>query len=282
MMTYEDYSCLKIHVDRRVAFVTVDHPPFNLMDLQLIMELDRFSKNVKEDGNVRVVVFQSADPDFFMAHVDVGFIQSYPAELPPKSTELNVFYQMVERLRTLPKATIGKLEGIARGGGSEFLLSLDMRFAALGRSVLCQPEVSGGIITGGGGSQRLPRLIGRSRALEVLLGACDFPADLAERYGYINRALPPEELTSFVEKLAYRIASFPAHAIALMKASVDAAELPTVLGLIEESHYFNQSVVTSEARERLAKGLEIGLQRSREDEFVNIADKIAEVYAVKG
>ena len=102
-----------------------------------------------------------------MAHVDVTFIQSYPTELPPKPTELNFIYQMFERFRTMPKATIGKLEGIARGGGSEFLLSLDMRFAALGRFVLAQPEASGGIITGGGGSQRLPRLIGRSRALEA-------------------------------------------------------------------------------------------------------------------
>jgi enoyl-CoA hydratase/carnithine racemase len=281
-MAYDDYSCLTINVDRRVAFVTIDHPPFNLIDIPLIEELDRFSKEVQDDQNVRVVVIQSADPDFFMAHVDIKFIQSLPVELPPKSITLNFVYQMFERFRTMPKATIGKLEGIARGGGSEFLLSLDMRFAARGRSILAQPETSGGIITGGGGSQRLPRLIGRGRALEVLLGACDFDADLAERYGYINRALPPEELTLFVEKLAYRIATFPAHAIALMKASVDAAEFPIVLGLIEEAHYFNQSVITKEARERLAKGLELGLQRSREDELTNIADKVAEEYAKKG
>jgi enoyl-CoA hydratase/carnithine racemase len=281
-MAYNDYSCLKINVDRRVAFVTIDHPPFNLMDLPLIEELDRFSKEVQDDQNVRVVVIQSADPGFFMVHIDIKFIQSLPAELPPKSTTLNFVYQMFERFRTMPKATIGKLEGIARGGGSEFLLSLDMRFAARGRSILAQPETSGGIITGGGGSQRLPRLMGRARALEVLLGACDFDADLAEQYGYVNRALPPEELTPFVEKLAYRIAAFPAHAIALMKASVDAAELPTVLGLIEEAHYFNQSVITKEAQERLAKGLELGLQRSREDELTNIADKVAEEYAKKG
>jgi enoyl-CoA hydratase/carnithine racemase len=281
-MDYESYSCLEISVDRRVAFVTVDHPPFNLMDMPLIQELDRFSKEVQDDQDVRVVVVQSADPDFFMAHVDVTFIQSWPTELPPKPTELNFVYQMFERFRTMPKATIGKLEGIARGGGSEFLLSLDMRFAARGRSILCQPEASGGIITGGGGSQRLPRLIGRGRALEVLLGACEFDADLAERYGYINRALPPDELTPFVEKLAYRVATFPSHVIALMKASVDAAQPPVVPGLLEEAHYFNQSVITKEARERLAKGLELGLQRSREDELTNIADKVEEEYSEKG
>ena len=160
-MAYENYSCLKISVDRRVAFATIDHPPFNLMDMPLIGELDRFSREVQDDQGVRVVVIQSADPEFFMVHVDVTFIQSLPAELPPKPTELNFVYQMFERFRTMPKATIGKLEGIARGGGSEFLLSLDMRFAARGRSILAQPETSGGIITGGGGSQRLPRLMGR-------------------------------------------------------------------------------------------------------------------------
>jgi enoyl-CoA hydratase/carnithine racemase len=281
-MMYDGYNFLKINVDRRVAFVTIDHPPFNLMDMPLVEELDRFSREVQDDQDVRVVVIQSADPEFFIAHVDVTFIQSFPTELPPKPTELNPIYQMFERFRTMPKATIGKIEGIARGGGSEFLLSLDMRFAARGRSVLCQPECAGGIITGGGGSQRLPRLMGRSRALEVLLGACDFDADLAERYGYINRALPPEELTPFVEKLAYRIATFPAHAITLMKKSVEAEELPVALGLLEESHYFNQSVITKEARQRLARGLELGFQQSREKERVNIADIMAEEHAVKG
>jgi len=115
----------------------------------------------------------------------------------------------------------------ARGGGSEFVLSLDMRFGALGRAVLAQPEVALGIIPGGSGTQRLPRLVGRGRALEIILGCDDVPADLAERYGYLNRALPTAELGPFVERLAFRIASFPAEAIALAKASVAAAELPT-------------------------------------------------------
>jgi enoyl-CoA hydratase/carnithine racemase len=281
-MAYENYSCLKINVDRRVAFATIDHPPFNLMDMALIMDLDRFSREVQDDQDVRVVVFQSADPDFFIPHIDIGFVQSFPTELPPKPAELNPVYQMFERFRTMPKATVGKLAGIARGAGSEFLLSLDMCFAARGRAVLCQPEAAGGIITGGGGSQRLPRRIGRSRALEVLLGACDFDADTAERYGYINRALPPDELTPFVNKLAYRIATFPSHVIALMKASVDAAHLPVVDGLLEEAHYFNQSVVTKEARERLEEGLALGLQQSREKELINIADTVAEAHAEKG
>src|SRR5438477_6417195 len=121
----------------------------------------------------------------------------------------------------MPKATIGKIEGRARGGGSELLLSLDLRFGALGRAVLAQPEVALGILPGGGGTQRLPRLIGHARALEVILGCADVPADLAERWGYLNRALPPAELRPFVEHLAARIAACPASAIALAQAALN-------------------------------------------------------------
>jgi enoyl-CoA hydratase/carnithine racemase len=167
---------------------------------------------------------------------------------------------MVDRFRTMPKATIGEVAGRARGGGSEFLLSLDMRFGAIGRAILSQPEVALGIIPGGSGTQRLPRLMGRGRALEVILGCEDFDAAAAERYGYINRALPPGELTAFVERLAFRIASFPASAIALAKASVAAAELPTVEGLIEEADYFNQALATPAAQERMAAFMRMGGQ----------------------
>jgi enoyl-CoA hydratase/carnithine racemase len=135
-----------------------------------------------------------------------------------------------------------------------------MRFGALGRAILAQPEVALGIIPGGSGTQRLPRLVGRARALEVILGCEDFPADLAERYGYLNRALPADELGPFVERLARRIASFPAEAIALAKASVDAAELPTREGLVEEAHYFNRALATTAAQDRMRAFLEAGGQ----------------------
>jgi enoyl-CoA hydratase/carnithine racemase len=259
-MAYDGYECLKIRIDKGVAFVTIDHPPINLFDLSLIHEMDRLGREIEADATVRVVVFDSANPDFFIAHADVALIQTLPTEIPPKSAELSPFHAMVDRFRTMPKATIAKIEGRARGGGSEFALSLDMRFAALGRAFLAQPEVALGIIPGGSGTQRLPRLMGRARALEVILGCDDFPADLAERYGYVNRALPPEELGPFVRRLAYRIASFPAEAIALAKASVNAAELPTKEGLIEEAHYFNQSLATKPAQLRMAKFLELGGQ----------------------
>lgn len=259
-MSYEGYHCLRIKLDRGVVFVTIDNPPINLLDLPLMQEIDRLGKEIEVDDDVRVVVFNSADPNFFIAHADINMILLLPTKVPPKEDSLGFFHAMVDRFRTMPKVSIAKIEGLARGGGSEFALSLDMRFGAIGRAILSQPEVAFGIIPGGSGTQRLPRLMGRSRALEVVLGCDDFPADLAERYGYINRALPPDEIGPFVERLAYRIATFPLEAIALAKASINSAELPTVEGLIEEAHYFYQSVATDAAQRRMKKILELGGQ----------------------
>jgi enoyl-CoA hydratase/carnithine racemase len=251
-MAYDGYQCLRVAVDAGVAWVTIDHPPINLFDMALIGDMLRVGEELERDAAVRVVVFQSADPDFFIAHADVELIQTLPTTPPPKPTRLGFFHAMVDRLRTMPKATIAKIEGIARGGGSEFVLSCDMRFGALGRCVLAQPEVGLGIIPGGSGTQRLPRLVGRARALEIMLGCDDVPADLAERWGYLNRALPAPELGPFVEMLARRIASFPAEAIALTKQAVDAAVPGVVEGLLEEADCFNRSVATPAARERMA------------------------------
>lgn len=274
-MAYDAYKCLKIRLDRGVAFATIDNPPINLFDFALMQDLDRFGREVEADDDIRVVVFDSANPEFFIAHADVNLILTLPTDVPPKATSLGPFHAMVDRFRTMPKATIAKIEGRARGGGSEFVLSLDMRFGALDRAILAQPEVAVGIIPGGSGTQRLPRLMGRSRALEVVLGCDDFPADLAERYGYINRALPMDEIGPFVERLAYRIASFPAEAIALAKASVLSAELPTVEGLLEEAHYFSRAVATEAAQKRMRRMMELGAQtREVELEMGNLVERL--------
>jgi enoyl-CoA hydratase/carnithine racemase len=270
-MAYDGYKSLKIRGDDGIAFVTIDHPPINLIDLNLFAELDRVSQELEADARVRVVVLDSADPDFFIAHFDVNAILALPEQAPPKPTEPNFFQKMVDRFRTMPKATIAKIEGICRGGGSELVLSMDMRFAALGKAALSQPEVAVGILPGGSGTQRLPRLMGRGRALEVVLGCDDFPADLAERYGYVNRALPPEELTPFVEQLARRIASFPAEAIARAKASIAEAEPPVVQGLIEEAHLFNECAANPEARERMRAFLKLGGQTREVEGRIGIA-----------
>jgi enoyl-CoA hydratase/carnithine racemase len=268
-MAYQDYKCLKFHIDRGVAWVTIDNPPMNLLDAKLVQDLARAGGELEADPEVRVVVFKSADPEFFIAHADVNMILAGPSQAPPRAQAPGAFHQMVDRFRTMPKATIGQIEGRARGGGSEFLLGLDMRFAALGKAVLAQPEVSVGIIPGGGGTQRLPRIVGRARALEVILGGEDFPADIAERYGYVNRALPPAELGPFVERLAYRIASFPAETIALCKQAVIAGEAPLADGLTEEEHLFWKSVSTPAARDRMQGFVGSGGQ-SREAELVGV------------
>lgn len=259
-MSDQDFDCLRVRVDRGVAFVAIDHPPMNLFDLQLMQEVNRLADLLEGDDAVRVAVVESADPEFYIAHADVTLIQAMPETAPPKPDAPGPFTQLVDRYRTMSTVTIAKIAGRCRGGGSEFVLAMDMRFGALGRCRLAQPEVSVGIIPGGGGTQRLPRLVGRGRALEVILGCADVDAEHAERIGYLNRALPPDELDPFVDALAYRIASFPAETIALAKQAVDAAERPLWDGLTEEADLFNRSVATPAARERMAAFLAAGGQ----------------------
>ena len=259
-MAYEELRCLQVAITHGVATATIDHPPLNLLDLALIGELDALGRAVEADDAVKVLVLRSANPDFFIAHADVTLIQRLPTTAAPPPTELGPFHSMVDRFRTMTKATIGVVEGIARGGGSELLLSLDMRFAALGRARLAQPEVALGIIPGGSGTQRLPRLVGRARALEIILGCDDVPADLAERWGYVNRALPPDDLWPFVERLAARIASFPAPAIALAKEAVNAADRTVLDGLLVEADCFNRSLATHEAQQRMRAFMAAGGQ----------------------
>lgn len=276
-MAYDDYELLKTRRDRGVLFVTIDHPPINLFDRPLMQEVSRIGREAMADDAIKVMVFDSANPEFFIAHADVEDILQMPTEVPPKPTELVGFQRMVERYRVMPKVTMAKIEGRTGGGGSEFVLSLDMRFAALGRAILNQPEVALGIIPGGSGTQRLPRLMGRGRALEVILGCDDFPADLAERYGYVNRALPPEDLTAFVDRLAYRIASFPAEALHLAKSAVLAAEISTREGLLEEAHAFNQSVATEAAQTRMQQFLASGGQtRPGELDLAAVLERLAD------
>ena len=259
-MPYEDYQALRVVVDRGIARATIDHPPINLLDLTLIIELDRFGREVEADESVRVVVLDSADPDFFVAHADVTLIQSLPIDDTTRHSELGGFHAIVDRFRTMPKATIAVLEGIARGGGSELALSFDMRFAAIGKAVLGQPEVGVGIIPGGSGTQRLHRLVGRARALEIVLGCSDIDAETAAQWGYVNRALPPGELRPFVDTLAARIASFPPRAIARAKAAVDAALPDPTEGLLVEDQLFRTCLGDPEAHARMAAFLDAGGQ----------------------
>jgi enoyl-CoA hydratase/carnithine racemase len=265
MGAYE-HEGVRVDVDKGVAFVTLDHPPVNLFDAVLIGSLWNLAGELADDDGVRAVVIRSADPEFFIAHADLALIQALPRDRRERPEELEYIHVFMERWRTLPQVTIAQLEGRARGGGSEFALSLDLRFGAKGRAILCQPEVAVGILPGGSGTQRLPRLMGRARALEAVLGCEDFDAELAERYGWINRALPPAELEPFVERLARRIATFPPHAVRLAKQAVDAAGGPLREGLLDEAHCFNLTLADPDLDARLEGALAAGAQ-TREGEL---------------
>lgn len=242
---------LSVELVDGVAVVTIDNGPVNLFDLGLYQSMAALADELAADDGVRVVVLRSANPDFFIAHFDVGLILRFPVsssetELDP--TELNPFHAMCEAMRTMPKATIAVIEGRVGGGGSELALSCDMRFAALGRAVFNQPEVALGIIPGGSGTVRLGRLIGRSRALETVLGCDDIDAATAERWGWVNRALPADEVWPFVDRLARRIAGFPPHAVRAAKESVLRAERGVVDDLLAEGAAFNATLGEPSAR----------------------------------
>jgi enoyl-CoA hydratase/carnithine racemase len=265
------YPTLRVDVRDGVARATIDHPPINLLDAPLMADLAAFGQRVATDDDVRVVVLDSADPEFFIAHADIHMILALPETEDAAAAALEGFHDVVDRFRTMPKVTIACLEGRARGGGSEIALAFDMRFGTVGRTIVSQPEVAVGIIPGGGGTQRLPRLVGRARALEIVLGAQDFTADVAERYGYLNRALPEGDLRPFVDALARRIASFPAETLALAKESVGLADTDLRERLTTEARLFARSLAAADARARMESFLAAGGQ-TREVELEGFPD----------
>lgn len=259
-MPYSDYKCFRFRFDSGVAFVSIDHPPINLLDEVLSQEFDRLARQLENDESIRVVVLQSALPHFFIAHSGLGRVGA-ASKTVSHTRSFRLTQTIGERFRNMPKVTIAKIEGRARGGGNEIALAMDMCFAAIGKAIFGQPEVAVGLVPGGGSTQRLPRLVGRGRALEVLVGCNDFSAELAERYGYINRALPADELTPFVEKLAQRIASFPAHTVAHVKTAVDFGAFASVAeGLLVEAHESDLSVSSDVTQALVTKALTAGAE----------------------
>ena len=233
----QSFGPFTMTVDNGIGWVVIDHPPKQLVDGALIGGLIGLLNAVEAaneaSDQVSVLVFESADPEFFLMHGDVEQILSMeaPADVP---AEPNVAAATFDRCRTIGVATIGMIDGVARGGGSEFLLSLDMRFAGP-RTVLGQPEVAMGIIPGASGTQRLARLVGRSRALEIVLSGNDVTAEEAAAIGYVNRVLPADQLRDHTAQVACRIAASPRLSIAKAKQAVDAALGPVEPGLLAET-----------------------------------------------
>ena len=257
-----DYQTLQIKNNQGVLTAIINNPPVNVMTDALYMDLVGFTSEVEQDASVKVVVFQSADPDFFIAHFDVETILKFETDAPAeKSLEFSDFHLMCERVRTMPKATIVKMAGRAGGGGNEFASSCDMRFGLKGKTIINQMEVALGILPGGTGTQRLPRLVGRGRAMEICLGSDDIDAETAAQWGYLNRVFDSEnELDDFVDSLSKRIACWPAEAIALCKASINNAEMPLSEGLLEEAFLFQKTLRTEGAQQNMRKAMAMGLQ----------------------
>lgn len=274
-----DYRLLHITRDGAALWATIDNPPINVMTSPLYRELTAFAAEAAADDAVLAVVLQSADPDFFIAHFDVEALLRTPVDRPAeRSQQLNPFHQMCQAFRNMPKATICKIAGRVGGGGSELASSCDMRFGLFGKTVMNQMEVPIGILPGGTGTQRLPRLLGRGRALEIILGGVDLDAATAERWGWLNRAFATlPELDGYVDGLARRIASFPAPAVRKAKAAAGFAEPDPEPGMLEEAFLFQEVMRTEGAQRNMRRFMELGGQ-TREGEL-RVADLSAEAAA---
>src|SRR6516225_9222713 len=255
----------QFHIDRTYPgrwTITFSNPPINMFVPASIVELGALMTDLEADSSVKVVVFQSANPDFFIAHLDVAKAAEQPGVL-------NLWRDFVLRLSSAPVVSIAKIRGRTRGIGNEFVLACDMRFASRQNTLFGNPEVGVGLIPGGGALEWLPRLVGRSRALEIVLSADDFDADIAERYGWVNRALDDEDLDSFVDTLVRRLASFDREVLAAAKAQVNRFGRPTATELQSSNDAIFPMLTWPSAQARRAKlrGMGYGLPSDFELNF---------------
>ena len=257
-------NSLQIRLSRRSPHywrVTLDHPPLNIFGPDTIPQLDEVVTAIERDKDVRVVVLDSAVEGFFMTHYDFLAKLEDTSSLPPGPTGLKPLPDMLVRLSRAPVVSIASIRGRATGVGSELALACDMRFASREKAILSHFEVGAGVVPGAGPMARLPRLIGRGRALEVLLAADDIPGDLAERYGYVNRSFPDADLDAFVESVATRIASFDKRAISETKRFVDVASLPPDYEIAPEWDVCLASIMRPAAQEKIRTLMERGFHR---------------------
>lgn len=258
--------------------VTIDHPPFNIYGPDSMPQLNSIITAIEQDEPLKVVVFNSAVPGFFLTHYDFVPPLEQTTSMPPGPTGLPPLPDMLVRLSRAPVVSIVSIRGRASGVGSELALASDMRFASRENAILSQFEIGAGFMPGGGPMARLPRLMGRGRALEILLSGNDITGDIAERYGYVNRALPDTELDGFVDALACRIATFDKHMIADIKALVNDASLPPNEALAAEWSGFLASVQRPAAQRNIGKLMELGLQTDPDVE-INLARYTGQVSA---
>ena len=262
----EDAGPLRI-IEESPAYwrIVFDYPPFNIVDATLYQALQDLLARMDASPSLRVVVFESANPEFFLAHFDLtGKTGNITTAVGPSG--LPILTDTFVRITRSPVASIAKIRGCVRGVSSEFVLACDMRFASRESTLLGQPEVGVGLHPGGGGTERLPPLVGRGRALEIVLGANDFDGDTAAQYGYVNRALPDAELDRFVDALARRIATFDGRAIAAAKRLINQVSLPSADNLLSALNSFQTALTWPETLQRVEALLKQGLQQDRDFE----------------
>jgi len=253
------FETLTVRKEGAVLFAEIAAPPMNLLGPELVRDLVSLIQRAEADDVVQVLVFKSVDADYFISHVDVTRIKEYRDEAAKLTGEPSIAL-LFRHLSASRLVTIAQIEGRVRGAGSEFILACDMRFAALESAIFSQPEQAFGVIPGGGGVQHLARLMGRARALEVMLSAEDYDAELAERYGWINRALPASALGDFVRSLAHRIAGFPAAGHVAVKDRVNAIALAPADDFRRDSDLFGEGVRDPESQSRIQTAMKRGFQ----------------------
>jgi enoyl-CoA hydratase/carnithine racemase len=271
-----EFETLAVRAEGPVLFAEIAAPPMNLLGPELVRDLVSLIQQAEADNALRVVVFSSADPDYFISHVDLTRIAEYRDEAA-KLTGVPSIALMFRYLSASPLVSIAQIEGRVRGAGSEFVLACDMRFAARESAIFGQIEPAFGLLPGGGATQHLVRLMGRGRALEVMLSADDYDADLAERYGWINRALPAAELGEFVGSLAHRIGGFPAAGHAAVKERVNAIALAPEEDFQRDSDRFGDGAGEPEAQQRIQAAMQRGMQtRDAELDLAGILGELDE------
>jgi enoyl-CoA hydratase/carnithine racemase len=245
--------------------VVFDYPPFNMVDDTMFQSLQDLLARMDASPTLRVIVFESAIRDFYLAHFDLtGKIGNIMTAVGRSG--LPILMDTFVRLTKSAVVSIAKIRGCVRGVSSEFVLACDMRFASRENTRLGQPEVGVGVHPGGGGAERLPHLVGRGRALEIILSGNDFDGDTAERYGYVNRALPDSELDGFVDALARRIASFDRRALVAAKNLVNQVSLPSADSLLDALNSFETALTWPETQQRVEALFKRGLQRDSDFE----------------
>ena len=267
-MTYENYTTFKATRNEAILSVTFDYPPVNVQGIPMLDDLNLLAQTLESDRSIKVIIFQSAHPEIFVAHADTNFLKDMSTNAVSRDeVELLYLQTTLERISQLPQVTIAKIEGFARGGGHEFALACDMRFAARGKAKFMQMEVGMGILPCGGGASRMARQVGLGKALEIILSASDFDADEAEAYGTINKALDPDKIGAYVDKLAKRIAHFPADSINACKKAVYASiDKPIEEALKEETYWLYQATSKTPAIKRFQFADEKGFQYDIENQ----------------